>query len=218
MGTISLIQQRRAELRRRLDVAKQFEQLEESCIPSYVHGNPAAAGVAWMRLLAAARLFKCFAPPGPMLDFGSAAGELYHTIKLHEHVEPDYHFCELNDALIKTLMEMNPAAKRVHLESLPPQTFSAIFALDSLEHNENVAELLDLLLKGLAPNGVFILSGPTENWLYRTGRKIAGFSGHYHKTTIANIEDVFATRLTLVARQHIPFGVPLFSVSVWKRK
>lgn len=213
MSTLGLIRSRRAELRARLDVAKKFEQLEESCVPSYIHSNPAAAGVAWMRLLRAAELYRKFAPKGPILDFGAATGEVYHVL----NTDQPYHFCELNEVLIKALMEMNPKAKREHLEALKPDSFAAIFALDSLEHNENVGELLDLLKRGLRPDGVIILSGPTENWLYKTGRKIAGFSGHYHKTTIADIETVASQRLKLVYRKRVPFGVPLFSLSVWKK-
>lgn len=218
MGTITLIRERRSELRRRLDVARDFHNLEESCIPSYVHPNPAASGVAWMRLLAAARLYHRLAPQGPILDFGAAAGELCHTIRLHEGLTPEYWFCELNEALVATLKGMNASAQRVALEALPPAKFAAIFALDSLEHNDHVPALLDQLLPALAPDGVFILSGPTENWLYRTGRKIAGFSGHYHKTTISHIEHWVAERVQLVERRRIPFGLPLFSVSAWRRR
>lgn len=213
MGTLSLIRSRRAELRTRLDVAKKFEQLEESCVPSYIHSNPAAAGVAWMRLIRAAELYRKYAPKGPILDFGAATGEVFHVL----NTDQPYHFCELNEVLIKALVEMNPRAKREHLDKLPPSSFAAIFALDSLEHNDNVGELLDLLAASLRPDGVLILSGPTENWLYKTGRKIAGFSGHYHKTTIADIEQVASGKLALVHRRSVPFGVPLFSLSVWKR-
>ncbi len=213
MGKLQLIRERRAELKRRLDVARRFEQLEESCVPSYVHPNPAAASVAWMRLLNAADMHRRYALPGPILDFGAATGELYHVLRSNQ----PYHFCELSEVLAGALKDMNPRAVRRDLAALPAEHYAAIFALDSLEHNENVAELLDQLVRAMRRDGVFILSGPTENWLYRAGRKIAGFSGHYHKTTIGNIEDIFGARLTLVARRRVPFGVPLFSVSVWRR-
>lgn len=95
MGTLSLIRSRRAQLRQRLDVANEFEQLEESCVPSYVHPNPASATVAWMRLLAAAKLYRRFAPKGPILDFGAATGEIFHILRTDQR----YVFCELNDTL-----------------------------------------------------------------------------------------------------------------------
>lgn len=205
-----------------MDVARKFEQLEESCVPSYVHRNIAASGVAWLRLLNAAAMYERFAGPGPILDFGSATGEINQVLKGQVfgpgRPPQPYNFCELNEALAKANIDMNPGATRLTLESLPANGFAAVFALDSLEHNENVGELLDSLTKALRHDGVLILSGPTENWLYRTGRRIAGFSGHYHKTTIRNIEDTAAQRLSLVHRKLVPFGVPLFSVSVWRRR
>jgi SAM-dependent methyltransferase len=213
MDPIRLIRTRRAELRRRLAVSHTFEELEESCVPSYLHRNLAAAGVAWLRLLTAAQMYRRFAPPGPVLDFGAATGEIFHLLERR----PPYSFCELNDVLAQALVEMNPAATRLRLEALPPAAFSAVFALDSLEHNEDVAPLLDALGATLQPQGVLILSGPTENRLYRLGRRLAGFSGHYHKTNIHHLEELAAARLRLVHRTRVPFGAPLFSVSVWGR-
>jgi hypothetical protein len=37
---------RRSVLQSHFDVCRQFEEIEESCIPSYVHGNRSAAWVA----------------------------------------------------------------------------------------------------------------------------------------------------------------------------
>jgi hypothetical protein len=65
---------------------------------------------------------------------------------------------------------------------------------------------------------VFILSGPTENWIYRAGRKLAGFSGHYHKMTILDIERAAERYMNLIERKRVPFGAPLFNISVWKRR
>jgi 2-polyprenyl-3-methyl-5-hydroxy-6-metoxy-1,4-benzoquinol methylase len=75
------------------------------------------------------------------------------------------------------------------------QKFDVIVALDVLEHISLdvlpiYLEKFDLILK---PNGYFIVSGPTENKLYKLGRKIAGndFTGHYHETNISEIKAVF---------------------------
>jgi hypothetical protein len=64
---------------------------------------------------------------------------------------------------------------------------------------------------------VFILSGPTENSLYRLGRRAARFAGDYHKTTIHDIEQlVEARRFVRLSRSRVPLGVPLFHVSAWR--
>ena len=68
--------------------------------------------------------------------------------------------------------------RRTTLNQAEANSFAAIFALNSLEHNENIPELVDRLVPLLRPDGVFILSGPTESGFYRLGRRLAGFSGH----------------------------------------
>ena len=208
----SVIKRRRDELRRRFDLAREFEQLEESCVPSYVHSNPLAAWTAWRRLQVAAELYAAYAPAGPVLDFGSATGELCGLLKLRG----DYCFVESNDVLAKALLDTHRAARRTALDALGKQTFSAIFALDSLEHNEDVEPALDALLGALRPGGVFILSGPTENWIYKLGRRLAGFNGHYHHQTIYDIEKKVQSRAVLSKRRIIPLQVPLFSITVWR--
>lgn len=205
---------RRSELRRRFDLSASFEALEESCVPSYLHSNPAAAAVAWWRLATAVRLYNRYAPSGPILDFGSASGELYHLLQTDE----PYSFIEAKHVLAQALKDMVPRATEQTLASLPENTYAAVFALDALEHNDDVAPLLDRLVSGLDARGVLIISGPTENALYRLGRRIAGFGGHYHRTTISEIERLTAARLTLVERRRVPLGMPLFNVSVWRHR
>lgn len=211
----SLIQKRRRELSRHFDVVRQFEVLEESCVPSYVHGNMAAAAVSWWRLAAAARLYRRYGGAGTILDFGAGTGEIHHLLE----TPGAYHFVEGNDLLAGALQSFIPSAMRQDLASLPAESFDVVLALDSLEHNDDIAVLVASLFAALRPGGVLILSGPTENWLYRLGRRLAGFSGHYHTTTIAHIEAAMAphARLRQVISLPLP-GLSLFRVSAWTKK
>lgn len=208
------IKHRRSVLRQHFDVVREFEALEESCVPSYVHANPAAAAVSWMRLAAAAKLYRQKAPSGPILDFGAATGEIHHLLK---PVPTDYHFIEGSPVLAAALTAFLPHA--VQETEIAAGAYATIFALDSLEHNDDYAEILGRLAEGLAPGGVLILSGPTESWLYRLGRRIAGFSGHYHKTTIYDIEAAAERVLKPVARKSLPLpGLSLFRISAWTKR
>jgi 2-polyprenyl-3-methyl-5-hydroxy-6-metoxy-1,4-benzoquinol methylase len=209
---LALVKRRREALGRRFDVARAFAQLEESCVPSYVHPNWAAALVAWSRLFAAAELHRRFAPAGPVLDFGAATGELRQVLG---PVAP-YSYIETDEALADALRAEFPDAARHDLDALPPARFAAVFALDSLEHNRDIGAILDKLVASLAPSGVLILSGPTENALYRLGRRISGFNGEYHHATVYDIERLAAERLTLLHRRRTPLGAPLFSLSAWR--
>lgn len=209
------VKSRRAALRTQFDVAREFETLEESCVPSYVHRNPLAAWTAWSRLTAAARLYARFAPAGPVLDFGSATGELRQVL---EPIRGDYHFVEQNEVLVGALTRNIPEARREDGADLGEGRFAAVFALDSLEHNEEIGPILETIARSLRPDGVFILSGPTENALYRLGRRLAGFDGHYHVQTIYDIERQAQTCFRREARSLQPAGIPLFALSAWRAK
>ena len=212
MNPVRHVLRRRAELFRRFDVRRQFEQIEESCVPSYLHHNAAAAAIAWWRLFVAVRFFRRFGAAGPALDFGAATGELGHLLG----PEVFYEFVEIDEVLARTVTETIPRAIRLRLEDLPARRYGTIFALDSLEHNENVPELVDRLVAALAPSGVLIVSGPSESALYRLGRRLAGFHGHYHHTNIDDIECVIAARMHRVGSTTVPIGIRLFSISAWK--
>ena len=211
----NVINTRRTLLKNHFDIKRQFEQIEESCIPSYVHTNLAAAGVSWWRLFCAAKAYKQHRPEGAVLDFGAASGELFHIL---QPTEP-YHFVELSDKLSEALIHFNPKAIRQTHDTLSSNNYGAVFALDSLEHNDNIPELLERIHKTLKEDGLLILSGPTENWMYRLGRRIAGFSGHYHTTNIGDIERMSEALFSKVQQKTIPLPMAaLFSVTVWKRK
>ena len=201
-----MICERRTALRSHFDVAGQFSELEESCIPSYVHRNSLAAWVSWSRLLEAARLYERWCNAGAVLDFGSATGEIAHLVA----PPGEYCFIEQQDIVADALLHWLPNARRIHIDDLGRERFAVIFALDSLEHNKDTETLVAQLETGLHDSGVFILSGPTENLLYRTGRKLAGFDGGYHHQTIWQIEKHVRSRMSLLERSIVPLGFHCF--------
>jgi 2-polyprenyl-3-methyl-5-hydroxy-6-metoxy-1,4-benzoquinol methylase len=190
-----------------------FSDLSESCIPSYCHLNLLASFVSWARLYKARDLFQKYSTGSIILDFGAGSGELG---RLLPHCD-EYAFLEENVELAKFIKSSIPTSLREDLFSLNKEKYDAIFCLDSLEHNSNFSELIDQLLISLKPNGILIVSGPTENLLYKLGRRIAGFKGDYHQTNIFTIENYLSTRLNSIQRCHVPFRLPLFSISVWEK-
>jgi hypothetical protein len=204
---------RRRILKERFDIRREFEQIQETCIPSYLHWNPAAAAVAWYRLFSALDLYNHHVSSGPGLDFGAGCGEF---ASLLPELTP-YDFIELDDRMADVLVSLYPKATRRTLAELPKSHYSVVFALDSLEHNHDFVSILDALIGSLSERGCLILSGPTENFLYRFGRRAAGFRGEYHKVTIYEIEQATSRELFLASRRLIPFGLPLFAVSAWKK-
>jgi SAM-dependent methyltransferase len=212
--TLKLIKQRRKSLRERVDVWGRLQELHDSCIPSYCHPNLAASGVAWLRLLRSAALYKRHGSAGPVLDFGSGTGELAHVLE----GDFDYHYVEMDETQVPILKQDLPDATRLTSDTLPKDKFAFVFALDSLEHNDDYANLIDELTESLTADGILLVSGPTENFIYKIGRKIAGFTGDQHVTNIYAIEKVLEKRLENIATTVSPFGVPLFRLSLWRKK
>ncbi len=190
------------------------DAFEESCLPSYCHPNLLSAAVSWWRLSVAADLLRRYAEPGPILDFGASTGEVAHLLG-----KPSgYHFVEGDEKLATALVEWNSGAVRERLETLGNERFAAVLALDSLEHNDDLPALVTPLVTSLRPGAVLIVSGPTESALYRLGRRISGFSGHYHKQTVYDVEAAVAARLTMQHVKNIPPLAALFRLSVWRKE
>lgn len=206
------IRRRRRDLEE-IDVSASFPAWEESCVPSYLHPNPLAAWVSWARLFAAVGLARRNAPgPRRALDFGASVGELGHLL-------PDgceYAFIERDAHAASFLRSRHPEAVATTLDEAS-DVYDWVFAVDALEHNEGYAELVGRLADRLAEGGALILSGPTENALYRLGRRLSGFEGGYHVTTIAEIERATAGRLRRRDSRTLYPGLPLFRLSVWSR-
>lgn len=212
---LSHVRARRRELRRRIDAFGAFETWEETCVPSYVHPNRAAAYVSWWRLFAAVRMAREVGSWGPVLDFGASVGELAHVLPADA---APYWFIEREDAPARLLGEMVEGATRTTLDDAPNAHFAVVFALDSLEHNPDFGDLLDALAPKLRPGGALILSGPTENAIYKLGRRIAGFDAHYHETNIHAIEARAKDTYALRAVRTVPAGLPLFRISAWRQR
>ena len=204
---------RRKALQAALDLDKDFETWEETCVPSYAHPNVFAAWTSWTRLFEAASIAKRYLPTTTrVLDFGAGIAELKSILPETMH----YSFIEELDTSVNWIKQHHPDATHVSLDD-DITGYDAIFALDSLEHNDNYQKLVLQLIEKLNENGILIVSGPTENWLYKLGRRIAGFSGHYHMVNIHNIDTFIDSKMELIERSTVPFYVPLFIISVWKR-
>ena len=108
------------------------------------------------------------------------------------------------------------------LEAVPDAELSALVAADVLEHLDDLPAWIDESSRTLRPDGRLVVSGPTENMLYRIGRSIAGFSGkgHYHHRNIADIRLALEEKSYMVERRVVlpSRAVPLFEVLRFMRE
>ena len=103
-----------------------------------------------------------------------------------------------------TLLDPDAAASTV-----PDHSIDVIVAAEVLEHVEPVEPALEQFRRWLAPGGRLVVSLPTESRLYRLGRKLAGFEGHYHHSNAASIDrQIRAAGFAPVTRQQIPAPGP----------
>jgi hypothetical protein len=90
--------------------------------------------------------------------------------------------------------------------------------LDVLEHIDDPGHCIGEILKRSHKNTRIIVSGPTENLLYKAGRYFSGFSGDYHLRNVYQIEEELkkAGLRNRAVKELLPVFV-LFRVSWWDK-
>lgn len=193
-------------------------RLEETAFPSYFNSFPPAAWLAWRRVHWAQRMLN---PSGrAALDFGSGLGVMlpFLSRQFGRVVAADLD-TEVTGFMVEQLGLGSSVDVVEQAGSLqPPQRFDAIVALDVLEHVDDLSAIYDTLLPLTAPGGVWVISGPTENLLYRGARAVARTSGEGHVRTIHDVFDGVPDSMVLEQRRRLPFGMPLFLVGRFGRR
>jgi len=157
-----------------------------------------------------------------ILDVGYSSGYLLVTIRNANC------FCEYNGLdihHINSQIDMkNCNFGTGDVQNLPyhDSYFDVVFLLDVLEHIEDVDIGIKEVSRVLKPNGIAILSGPTESWFYKFCRVLWLGKVHFfdHKHTIYDIEKKFeSNNFTLVARESLPHKPipPLFRISKFEK-
>lgn len=184
-----------ALLREVAHVEPDAAQRDEMAGPSYLHAIPFVRWVFWKRLDAVTRYLA--ADDGPYasgLDFGCGLGVLLPTLSA---VSQRVYAADLVLAPARRL------AAALHLDNvtfvepatlpqrIAPDSLDFAVSTDVLEHVDDLPATIALLHALLKPGGRLVVSGPTENALYKAGRAFAGFGGKggYHHTDIHAIHD-----------------------------
>ena len=194
-------------------------RLDEAGFPAYSHPNPLINWLFWQRLRTAMNHIEKSAPHENILDFGCGSGVMLPFLSQHSKqvtaIDVDLLPLErvkqhIPLAANVTLLDAN----QTPISNLEQKSFDLINALDVLEHVDDLPRTLSELMNLLKPGGQLVVSGPTENILYRIGRKLAGpeYSGEYHERGIAEIKH----ELNRIARiEHIAtlyWPLPLFEI------
>lgn len=217
MAAASSLRRIPVELLERMARELPADQRDEMAIPSYLHRNPAMRWMAWRRVeVLAARLRRVgrASPPGTVLDFGCGAGVLFEEAsKLAGRVIGVDIVLDAARMTVQalgldkvTLLSPDDAVTAV-----APGSVDVLLAGEVLEHLDDQLEpTLARFRSWLSPRGRLLVSLPTESPLYRLGRRLAGFHGHYHHHDAAAIHRaILAAGYRELATDKVPLGGPL---------
>lgn len=159
------------------------EDRDEMAIPSFLHKNPALRWMAWRRIAVVGKLVEEVCPRGgTVLDFGCGTGVLFGAASTRAERIWGVDLV-LDAARLWTLKRGFHQVSLVHagdVAQIPDRSVDLIVAAEVLEHIDDPTETLAFFRRVLKPTGSLLVSLPTENRAYRFGRRLAGFSGHYH--------------------------------------
>lgn len=195
-------------------------EIGEAAIPAYANNNILIDYLFWKRIDHALLYVKKYGKNTNVLDFGCGTGvvsyilakEGYNVTALDIDLEP---FKRVQEK-IHFPKEIKFIEGDLMVQELHNKQFDIILALDVLEHIEDIDSYLSAFKKLMAPDGIIIISGPSENKLYQIGRKIAGkrFTGDYHVTNILTIRNIFKIHFNILSLKRLFFPIVLFEVFV----
>jgi len=194
-------------------------RMDEAAFPAYSHPNPLISRLFWQRLRVVMDYIEKLAPCSHALDFGCGSGVILPFLStLSQHVTA----MDVDLVPFERIRQLRPFppnlevldARQQRLQDLPRASFDLIVALDVLEHVENLPDTLADLHALLRPGGQIVISGPTENFLYRLGRALAGpeYSGSYHERGISEVRMQLAERMQVIPIATLYWSFPLFDI------
>jgi 2-polyprenyl-3-methyl-5-hydroxy-6-metoxy-1,4-benzoquinol methylase len=195
------------------------EDRDEMAIPSYLHPNPALRWMAWRRVEVVAREMRKlatghFSPQPPsVLDYGCGTGILFNDAQ--DFAARIYGV----DIVLDCARMLVEHCKLANVDLYTPEeaqrqlgdgSIDLIVAAEVLEHIEPLGPTLEFYQRILSPRGRLLVSLPTEGLVYKLGRRLAGFKGHYHHSNAASIHaTIVDAGFRLEKMQKIPLPGPL---------
>lgn len=203
-----------AKTLREMAAALPAEDRDEMAIPSYLHRNPALRWMAWRRIEVMARRIAEHCPQGGrVLDFGCGTGVLFGDSRARaaEVIGVDLVLDAARLLVARRGLTGVTLYSPAEAEAaVPDASVDVIVAAEVLEHIDAPADTLAFFRRVLKPDGVLLVSLPTENRAYRFGRRLAGFSGHYHEHDANHIDrDIQAGGFRRDDVSYIPMPGPL---------
>lgn len=137
-------------------------------------------------------------------------------------VEETFNFCRdltlLDIQKNHPNLELNVANVYELSKVIEPNSCDVILAFSVLEHlPSNHGKALSEVYACLKSGGIFICELPSENWLYKLGRKLTRYQEahkNYDYNTQRNLLRDFFKEVKIM---NSPFGIPLFKIGVHEK-
>ena len=191
--------------------------LDEQAVPSYIHANAIISNFYWGRIWKVINFLENIRNEN-VLDFGCGAGILFPFLasRCKSVTAFDVDITSAREMIQRLrLSGIHICSDLSSLHSSPATSFDTILALNVLEHVDNLPEL-SVLFKRLAKiDGKLIVSGPTESWIYKVGRRIAGYRYHFHVRSIYDVERELVRYFRGELLAELYPGITFFRISSW---
>jgi len=204
-----------------LDAHTSYE-IDEAALPAYAHKNPLIDYIFWRRVRIAYD-YAITNRVSSVLDFGCGTGVLSSALA---SAGKDVVAIDLNIGPLTLVREKISFPESIRFiegdlltQDLGTRKFDLIVALDVLEHITDLGPYIEKFASLLTPNGAILVSGPSENLLYKVGRQFAGkrFTGDYHVSNIKTIRNDFSRHMVTDTIGTLIWPLTLFEIFVARR-
>jgi 2-polyprenyl-3-methyl-5-hydroxy-6-metoxy-1,4-benzoquinol methylase len=195
------------------------EQLRESAFNAYTEMNFLARHLFWARLRKTINFLESSGPYESVLDFGCGSGVMLPLLSSFSKrvVGVDIDLCPYR--AVSKYFEFTDNIETHEIKSglsgcFSDHSFDVITALDVLEHVDDLKSVFEQFCRLGKKKGLVVVSGPTENFFYKIGRKISGkeYTGHYHKRNIYDVNKVMKQFMRTKTVFTLYYPVPLFKI------
>jgi 2-polyprenyl-3-methyl-5-hydroxy-6-metoxy-1,4-benzoquinol methylase len=197
--------------------------LSESAFPAYSNENYLIDRLFWGRIYYTYKYILANYEKSKILDFGCGSGILSYLLGNENFDVLAY---DINIEPLNLIMQQIKFSGNISVSDIPfdeiaktgKNRFDCIVALDVLEHIDDLTPYIEKFKILLKENGSVIFSGPTENLLYKIGRKIAGndYSGDYHVSNIKTISELFRNYGEVKKIKTLYTFIPLFEIYTFR--
>ncbi len=195
-------------------------QYDEQALPSYTNPNPLMRFLFWERIKVVIDYLSQLNKVNTCLDFGSGMGPAVPY--LLENTESLFAL-DLDTSLLERLGKREGWKRIKYINNLNEiKEYSGkidlILALDVLEHVDDLPTILSGFSQLLSRDGILVISGPTENFIYKIGRMLAHYSGDYHARNIYDVNIATKNYFEIVFQKTLFKAIPFFEIYSMKKQ